>query len=66
MKKLIITLLIISVLMTACQPKIGGCAGVAPEYVQECCDNQAEYKPNCIGQWEIEEGECRFICEGVE
>lgn len=49
-----------------CSNLIGGCAGVASEYTQECCDNWAEdnniLKIQCAGNWTIEDNKCKWVC----
>jgi len=46
--------------------EVGGCGGVAPEYIQECCDTWVTDNnlpmPPCKGEWEIHEGECSWLC----
>ena len=45
---------------------VGGCAGVALEYMQECCDNWAQenniVKIQCVGEWEIKDNKCSWKC----
>ena len=48
------------------EPLIGGCAGVASEYLQECCDSWASENNfvviTCVGVWVIEDNECKWEC----
>jgi len=48
------------------QQLIGGCGGVAPEHIQECCDRLARENniitPACVGEWEVREGKCGWKC----
>ena len=48
------------------EPLLGGCAGVAPEYTQECCDRWAEENDiahiACIGGWTIKDNRCAWQC----
>jgi len=48
------------------EPLIGGCAGVASEYTQECCQKLADdnliIQANCVGRWVIEDNECKWEC----
>lgn len=45
---------------------IGGCGGVAPEHIQECCGRLARENniitPACVGEWEVREGRCGWKC----
>jgi len=47
-------------------PLIGGCGGVHPYYHQECCDRWALENDivhvQCVGEWEVVEGECGWKC----
>ena len=47
-------------------PLIGGCAGVASVYTQECCDNWARenniVKIQCVGNWVIKDNDCSWQC----
>ncbi len=49
------------------QQLIGGCGGVAPQHIQECCERWAEENkiviPACVGEWEIREGKCGWECD---
>jgi len=49
------------------EPLIGGCAGVALEHQQECCDRWAEENDIvhvlCVGQWVMEGGVCSWKCQ---
>jgi len=48
------------------EPLIGGCAGVAPWYIQECCERTADeeniIKPACVGYWKVENSKCSWQC----
>ena len=45
---------------------IGGCAGVAFEYQQECCETWAHENgivtPACVGEWIIIDNQCGWDC----
>ena len=47
-------------------PLIGGCAGVALEYQQECCDRWAQENGTvhvmCVGSWRIKDNQCSWVC----
>ena len=47
-------------------PLVEGCGGVAPEHIQECCNRWATENriiiPACVGNWEVREGQCSWIC----
>ncbi len=47
-------------------PLIGGCAGVALEYQQECCARWAAENqivtPACVGGWVVGDGGCGWVC----
>jgi len=49
-----------------CRQLIGGCAGVHPDNIQECCDNWALENDvvhiQCVGKWEVKQGLCEWIC----
>jgi len=46
---------------------VGGCGSVHPDYIQECCNRWAEenniVKIQCVGEWEIKDGECAWKCD---
>jgi len=48
------------------QPLIGGCGGVHPYYIGECCERWAEENEivhvACVGNWSVVEGECGWVC----
>jgi len=48
------------------EPIIGGCGGVAPEHINECCEAWARdhgiFTPACVGAWNIRDGECAYAC----
>jgi len=45
---------------------VGGCAGVAPWYTQECCDTWAKDNqiaiPACVGKWAVYDSNCQWNC----
>ncbi len=45
---------------------IGECADVAPQHIQECCENWRRennfFVVPCLGHWEIKEGNCSWVC----
>ena len=45
---------------------IDGCAGVHPQYHQECCERWAQendiVKIACVGNWTLQEGGCGWVC----
>lgn len=45
----------------------GECVGVSQNELQECCDNWAEendiFRIQCVGQWEIENNSCSWVCD---
>lgn len=66
---IILTLIVIGyliILESKDEQLVGGCAGVAPWYIQECCDNWARenniVKIQCVGEWEIEDNKCNWKC----
>ena len=48
------------------EPLIGGCAGVHPDYLQECCENWAEENnvvhAQCVGKWNFGKDTCWWSC----
>jgi len=48
-------------------PLIGGCAGVHPDHVEECCERWAQDNDipviQCVGTWIIEDGFCSLKCD---
>jgi len=72
-KKIILVVILISIslvfiylLISGSKQLIGGCAGVHPEHVQECCDRWAEeneiVRIQCVGYWKIRDNQCSWIC----
>lgn len=48
------------------QPLIGGCAGVALDQVQECCERWAAENEivhvMCVGEWVVVDNRCGWEC----
>jgi hypothetical protein len=76
-KEIIILIIILAVLGAAIYINlsgggkwVGGCAGVHPDHLQECCNRWAKenkiFKPACVGEWEIKNNQCAWQCKSFD